>query len=254
MKAKLSEPTGGEAGTTQTLSRRGFLAGSATVLAAGAGMLIAGCTSQTANTNSTPPALPAPNPDPNSDFGVDININMTTIDNWLSRDDVAYRDMRMLVDPAKFSDIGGESDLDNVLIGAMVIPYPYLASLPELPVSGAYSGNKAFTLTWNADGSIATATPNYKEATMILDDLFPKDKAIFICCGGGGYAAMAKALLIFMGWDANKLYNIGGMWTYEGPNVTQLVVYSGTGDMEKAYATWRANYAYIDFDLLNPVS
>ena len=45
-------------------------------------------------------------------------------------------------------------------------------------------------------------------------------------CGGGGYAGMTKALLIFLGWDPEKLYNIGGNWEYTGDNALELIVYS----------------------------
>ncbi|MBR4393731.1 MAG: hypothetical protein IKT07_06850, partial [Oscillospiraceae bacterium] len=68
-----------------------------------------------------------------------------------------------------------------------------------LPVEGAYSEETLFTLTWNEDGSIASATPNYEESMLVLEDLFPKDEAIFLMCGGGGYAGMTKSLLIFLG-------------------------------------------------------
>ena len=87
----------------------------------------------------------------------------------------------------------------------------------------------------------------------ILEELFPKDKAIFLMCGGGGYSGMMKSLLIFLGWDASKLYNIGGNWNYKGENTLELIVYPENADGDKVYATWRADYAYIDFSHLHPV-
>ena len=41
-------------------------------------------------------------------FGIDKNINETTIDNYLNRSDSVYRDMRMLKDPGNYEAIGGE--------------------------------------------------------------------------------------------------------------------------------------------------
>ena len=88
----------------------------------------------------------------------------------------------------------------------------------------------------------------------MLKDLFPKDQPIFLMCGGGGYAGMTKSLLSFLGWDENLLYNIGGNWEYQGDNALELIVYSEEVGGNDLYATWRADYALIDFDRLHPVA
>ena len=59
--------------------------------------------------------LPAPEPDESSMFGVDKNINMATLDNYLGREDVVYRDVRMLFDPADYAAIGGNADLASTV-------------------------------------------------------------------------------------------------------------------------------------------
>ena len=199
-------------------------------------------------------ALPASEPDETNMFGVDKNINMETLDQYLGRDDVAYRDVRMLFDPADYAAIGGNADLASTVEGFRIVPYPYLATLSALPVAGAYDGDTLFTLTWNEDGSIATATANYEESMLVLEDLFPKDKAIFLMCGGGGYAGMTKSLLIFLGWDPALLYNVGGNWSYQGDHGVELIQYSEDANGNDYFATWRANYAYIDFSRLHPVA
>lgn len=211
-----------------------------------------------ASTTSSPDSssvepLPAASPDPESQFGVDLNINIETIDNYLGRGDVAYRDVRMLFDPADFGSIGGNADLSSTITGFRIVPYPYLATLTELPCSGAYSGPKLYDVTWAADGAIASAEPNYEESLTILEELFPKDTAIFLMCGGGGYAGMTKGLLVHLGWDADKIYNIGGNWGYAGNNGLELIEYGGGADGKDLFATWRADYAYIDFKLLNEI-
>ena len=199
-------------------------------------------------------ALPASEPDETNMFGVDKNINMETLDQYLGRDDVAYRDVRMLFDPADYAAIGGNADLASTVEGFRIVPYPYLATLSALPVAGAYDGDTLFTLTWNEDGSIATATANYEESMLVLEDLFPKDKAIFLMCGGGGYAGMTKSLLIFLGWDPALLYNVGGNWSYQGDHGVELIQYSEDANGNDYFATWRADYAYIDFSRLHPVA
>ena len=199
-------------------------------------------------------ALPASEPDETNMFGVDKNIHMETLDQYLLRDDVAYRDVRMLFDPADYAAIGGNADLASTVEGFRIVPYPYLATLSALPVAGAYDGDTLFTLTWNEDGSIATATANYEESMLVLEDLFPKDKAIFLMCGGGGYAGMTKSLLIFLGWDPALLYNVGGNWSYQGDHGVELIQYSEDANGNDYFATWRADYAYIDFSRLHPVA
>ena len=199
-------------------------------------------------------ALPAAAPDETNMFGVDLNINMATLDEYLGRDDVAYRDVRMLFDPADYAAIGGNADLASTVEGFRIVPYPYLATLSALPVAGAYDAETLFTLTWNEDGSIATATPNYEESMLVLEDLFPKDKAIFLMCGGGGYAGMTKSLLIFLGWDPALLYNVGGNWAYEGDHGVELIQYSEDANGNDYFCTWRADYALIDFSRLHPVA
>ena len=205
-------------------------------------------------TDSGPSALPAPQTDENSQFGVDKNINMETIDQYLFREDVAYRDVRMLFDPADYAAIGGEADLTRTIEGFKIVPYPYIATLAQLPVEGAYNGTCLFTVEWSSKGSVLSAEPNYRESMMILEELFPKDKAIFLMCGGGGYAQMTKELLIFLGWEESKLYNIGANWTYDGDHALELIVYPEYAGEPNIYATWRADYAWIPFEKLRSLN
>ena len=210
-------------------------------------VILASCGSKTQKT------LPAAQPDLDSQFGVDKNINIETIDEWLDRDDVVYRDMRMLFDPADYGAIGGDADLSRTIEGFKVVPFPYIASLSVLPVEGAYDGECLFSVEWDEDGTIASAKANYEESMLALEELFPKDKAIFLMCGGGGYSGMMRSLLIYLGWDEAKLYNIGANWSYNGNRSLELIVYPENADDEKIYATWRADYAYIDFSRLNKI-
>ena len=207
----------------------------------------------TATQEPQPSPLPTAEPDANSQFGVDKNININNIDNWLNRDEVVYRDVRMLFDPADYAAIGGDADLSRTIEGFKVVPYPFVATLTALPVSGAYDGDCLFAVKWGDDGSVIEVTANFNESMMILEELFPKDKAIFLMCGGGGYSGMMKSLLIFLGWDASKLYNVGANWSYKGEHSQELIVYPEDANGNKTFATWRADYAYIDFSRLHPV-
>lgn len=196
-------------------------------------------------------ALPVATVDAESQFGVDKNINIETIDNYLGREDTVYRDMRLLFDPADYAAIGGDADLSATIKGFKVTPFPYIGTLQALPVGGAYDGECLYTIEWNEDGTVKSATPNYEESEMVLRELFPKDKNIFLMCGGGGYAGMMRTLLIYLGWDETKVYNVGGAWQYEGENKQELIVYPEDANGNVIDATWRADYAYIDFTRLH---
>ena len=152
------------------------------------------------------------------ELGIDKNINESTIDQYLNRSDSVYRDMRMLKDPGNYEAIGGDSYLSGFINGFEVVPLPYIVNVEGLPetVGETYTGKTLFTL------SNGIYTPNYKESLLVLEALFPKDKVIFLMCGGGGYAGMMKNLLVALGWDANKIYNVGGYWYYDGINKVEV--------------------------------
>lgn len=199
------------------------------------------------------PPLPLPDPDPESPFGVDCAVNVDNVDEYLLRPDVTYRDCRMLFDPADWWAMDGNPDLSSVLEGFKVVPYPYLGTLPALPMDGAYDGETLYKVTWDDSGSqILAAEPAYEESRQVLDDLYPKGTPIFLVCGGGGYAGFTKKLLAFLGWDESLLYNLGGMWDYRGERLVHIIEYGAT-EADDVYALWRADYANIDFSLLHPL-
>jgi hypothetical protein len=198
------------------------------------------------------PPLPPPEPDSGL-FGMDLNINMTTIDDFLCRPDVAYFDVRMFFDPADFPAIGGISNLTRALPGYRVVPFPFIATLSAMPVDGAYEGDKLFEVVWSEDREILKVTPNYLESETILSELFPKDKKIFLMCGGGGYSFLIRSLLIHQGWDENMIYHTGGNWHYEGTKALNMIVNPEDADDDLILATWRVNYAFIDFDRLHRI-
>ena len=178
-------------------------------------------------------------------LGIDKNINEKTIDNYLGREDSVYRDVRMLVDDGNYESIGGDRYLSGFVKGFEVVPYPYLAPLSGLPesVGKGYTGEKLFSVDENG-----TYIANYNESMEILEYLFPKDKNIFLMCGGGGYAGMTKTLLVSLGWDGSKIYNTGGYWNYKGTNSIQVY-----NEDEKTYDFWKVPYHDINFSKLNKV-
>ena len=180
-------------------------------------------------------------------FGIDKNINESTIDEYLGRSDSVYRDMRMLKDPGNYEAIGGDSYLSGFVEGFEVIPYPYLTNVTGLPeeVGETYTGETLFT-----QDESGNYVANYEESMEILEAIFPKDKNIFLMCGGGGYAGMTKTMLVALGWDENKIYNVGAYWSYNGNNKVEV---KKTIDGEDYYNFSIVPYYNIDFTTLHEV-
>jgi hypothetical protein len=181
------------------------------------------------------------------ELGIDKNINETTIDLYLGRADSVYYDMRMLEDPANYEAIeDGDRYLSGIVEGFEVLPFPYLVNvngmLPEA-VGKSYDGKTLFAQ--NDEGEYEA---KFKESQQILEDLFPKNKYIFLMCGGGGYAGMTKDLLVSQGWDEDKIYVVGGYWYYTGDHNVEI---KRTDDEGKTtYAFWKLKYHDIDFSKL----
>ena len=183
-------------------------------------------------------------------YNIDKNVNDETIDNYLNRPDTVYRDMRMLEDTATWENKGGTRELTGFIKGFEVIPYAYLTEFPEEYVeqkkseniTGLYSGKTLFKIV---DGKYVA---NYEESMDILESIFPKDKYIIVMCGAGGYANFTKQLLVSLGWDESKIYNIGGYGNYKGENKVSTKI-EGTNKYDYS----KVAYHDIDFSKLTEV-
>ncbi len=194
--------------------------------------------------------LPAPelSEGQRGELGIDKNINESTIDQYLNRSDAVYRDLRMLEDPGNYGAIGGDSYLSGFVDGFEVVPFPYIVNVKGLPeaVGDTYTGKTLFHQ--HSDGSY---TANYVESMDILEALFPKNKIIFLMCGGGGYSGMMKNMLVTLGWDESKIYDVGGYWFYEGDN--NIVVKRIADDGETVYDFYKVPYHEIKFEVLTEI-
>lgn len=197
--------------------------------------------------NTNLPTLPAPelSAGQRGELGIDKNVNESTIDQYLGRSDSVYRDLRMLKDPGNYEAIGGDSNLSGFVDGFEVIPLPYIVNVTGLPeaVGDTYTGKTLFT-----DQGDGTYIANYEESLDILKTLFPKNKNIFLMCGGGGYAGAMRKMLIALGWDGSKIYNVGGYWYYEGEN--DVKTKRKLSDDSTVYDFYKVPYHEIDFSNL----
>lgn len=193
--------------------------------------------------------LPAPelSDGQRGELGIDKNVNEATIDKYLGRSDAVYRDLRMLKDPGNYEAIGGDAYLSGFVRGFEVVPFPYIVNVEGLPeaVGSTYDGDTLFT---NDGGSYKA---NYEESMDILEALFPKDKVIFLMCGGGGYSGMMKNMLVALGWDGSKIYDVGGYWFYEGEN--NVEVKRTLDDGSVVYDFYKVPIYNIDFENLTGV-
>jgi hypothetical protein len=58
---------------------------------------------------------------------------------------------------------------------------------------------------------------------------------------------MTKNLLVSLGWDENKIYNVGGYWYYNGEH--NIIIKNNN-----TYNFLKVTYHDIDFDSLTEVS
>lgn len=201
-------------------------------------------------------------------FGVDKNVNVETIDNYLNLKNVAYRDMRLLVDSQGYDGLTPTSSgmLTATIEGFKISSLPYIANLwegmlpppvLENPIEPDYV--PLFTVEWGEHGEVENIIPNYKESMYVLEEIFPRDKLIFLMCGGGGYAWMTKQILLELEYDQTKVYNLGGFWAYTGNHKVELETYYD-GEVEgayeeKFYSFYNADYMAIKttLEFLTPI-
>ena len=140
-------------------------------------------------------------------YGVSIeasSVNTQNIDNYLFRDDVVYVDLRPYAEIAKEGHIAGFSFFPF---------YDLIATLEGTKdVEGNPTDNRLFKMKNERGklGQVGNFVPNYVESEEILNDLFPKDKYIFAITISCNESIYFLNLLIQHGYDASKLYNIGG--------------------------------------------
>ena len=58
---------------------------------------------------------------------------------------------------------------------------------------------------------------------------------------------MLKELLIALGWDKNKIYDVGGYWYYNGKNKIDILE---KVNVKKTYNFWKIPTYNIDFNSL----
>jgi len=148
---------------------------------------------------------PAETPCTEGSFGVTCSaINSENLQQYLGRTDVMYIDLRDFSDYAK----------------------KHLRNFEVIPFFGLVYNKEAHTdasLPQLYGGEPTDPVPVYEESDEILEALFPKNKTLFLMCQSGGRVATMMNILKARGWDMTKVYNVGGMAQYSGPEYRALV-------------------------------
>lgn len=146
-------------------------------------------------------------------------ISAANLKEYLNRPDVLYIDTRDYGDFAK-----------KHLRNFEVIPFFALIYNAE-----AHTDD---TMVQLYGGTPTEPVPVYEESDLLLEAFFPKDKTLFLMCQSGGRVSMLMNILKARGWDMSKVYNIGGMAQYSGPEYKDMtsdtleVVLTGTYTFE----------------------
>ncbi len=196
--------------------------------------------------------LPPSSPDPGALFAFDINVSSATIDEYLGNPDAVFYDTRPLVDTLDVEQLGFRKEVEFTIEGFRLVPYVLLGTVPDIGVAGRYTGPSLFDVEWDAQLGVVSAKPAYREAMLVLEDLFPKGRPLVMGCGGGGYAYMTKKLLAHLGWDEELLYNMGAIATYAGARRVQVL--EAAADGTEMWATWRLDAPQIDLSRMTPTA
>lgn len=132
---------------------------------------------------------------------VDSGVNTSNIDEYLFRDDVIYVDLRPYSWVAKDGHIAGFSFYPFY---DLIAHRNYTDRLFMMDTVYSEDGNKII------GGEVGTFIPNFVESEIVINNIFPKDKYIFAISQSGLESCYFLNLLIQLGYDSSKLYNIGG--------------------------------------------
>lgn len=146
-------------------------------------------------------------------------INKDNLEDYMQLKDVVYIDLRNGVTNASPSAPGNYSD-DHLHGFEMV---EFFATIYDS--SSDNSGTQLFKKDFSA---------RYTNSVKILEELFPKDKTLFLMCQSGGRVGTMMKLLEHWGYNMENVYNVGGMNQYQD---SEYAVSIGTAGVELTYKT-----------------
>lgn len=152
-------------------------------------------------------------------------VDYTNLYEYMDREDSVYYDLRdegsvkgSALDQYSAGHLKGFKNVDffNYI-------FPTVLRTTTVP-----TGERGTTLFYLAeDGTFA---PNYADSVKILEELFPKDKNLFLMCAAGSRVVTMMQILDQYGWDMSRVYNIGGFGDYSGDEYKDYVLTASTGN------------------------
>jgi hypothetical protein len=134
-------------------------------------------------------------------------INAANLDKYLFREDVQYIDLRYIDDILRDGYIAGFQFLP---FHSIIASFGNPATLYNMKDVKDENGN------WIYAGHVGGFYPQYQESEQIIKHLFDKNKKIFFVSQAGSEGSYIINLLIQLGYDGNKLYNVCGVMGTEG--------------------------------------
>lgn len=132
----------------------------------------------------------------------DSPITAMNIDDYLFRDDSIYIDTREV---NQFMEEGHIAGFTNIpFYEALVALKPTDNILFTMKKTRDENGNVVAEL-----GDVGSFNANYEESLSIIRSLFPRDKNILIISTAGVESHYLINLLLQLGYDGSKLYNVG---------------------------------------------
>ena len=137
-------------------------------------------------------------------------INPKNIDDYLFRDDCIYIDTR---DPKQFYEEGSIAGFVNIPF------YGYICDFKKGTGSLFTFTKISDEILWGDPGSFIA---NYEESEEVIKSMFPKDKNILVIATAGVESCYLLNLLVQLGYDEEKLYNVGSFTTGMGNDIAYV--------------------------------
>jgi len=171
---------------------------------------------------------------PNSVLMSESPITPLNLDNYLFREDCIYIDLR---DPNQFYAEGAVAGFINIPF------YGYIANFN-------FDENALYTMTKRVNGeetillgAVGSFSANYVESDMLIKDLFPQNKNIIVISTAGVEASYFISLLIQLGYDGSKLYNVGS-FSNGTPSMPAYRTYEGAKHLIEPFPLYDTEHIY----------
>jgi rhodanese-related sulfurtransferase len=128
-------------------------------------------------------------------------ISKENLKDYLGREDIVYIDLRN--DGSTGTSLGEYS-------GGHLKGFKLVEFFEYIYASGGAKGSQLFYKAGEKSDGTPIFAPRYADSVETLEELFPRNKTIFLMCGGGVRVVDMMQLLDQYGWDMSHIYNVGG--------------------------------------------